>query len=498
MRLAASICLVLALMLGGCGGGGDPEAPPKATSVPRFEPRNSTLVVPIDLSLDDLQAALERKAPRKLWSIDKPNQKCIGGQRIRAFGANVKVTPDIDCRIVGEVTRGAISLSGSGDRLTIALPVHATVAARDVGGILKGKTATASGVVRADVSFALDRNWNASAKVDIAYDWREPPGIEFVGQRIEFASKADAALVKVIDGLERDLQEAVARAQLRPVLNDAWQEGFTVVELSKRNPPAWLRITPSGMGLAGYSVAGRKLTLTVGLLAKTETFVGDRPPNPASIALPPQIAVPRSTGLSFFMPVFADYAELEPPLLKALRKLATKGINIEGVGSVKASFDKVIVYATDNGRLAVGIDAEVEPIGQRTGISFGKTKGRVWLTGLPHTEADSRLVTVTDLRIHGNTDRLSSNLLLQLMSTDAVREQIGGSLTEDFNKDYDKVLGKASRAIAAKQVGRFRLSATIDQVSHEAIQVTGAGLFTPAVVTGRGQISIGPRNGATR
>src|SRR6187402_3131532 len=209
MRLAATICLVLALALGGCGGGEDVEAPPRATSVPQFEPRNSTLVVPIDLSLDDLQAALERKAPRKLWSIDKPNQKCIGGQRVRVFGANVKVTPDIDCRIVGEVTRGAIALSGSGSRLTISLPVHATVAARDVGGILKGKTATASGVVRADVSLALDRNWNASANVEISYDWQEPPGIEFLGQRVSFASKADNALVKVIDGLERDLQEAI-------------------------------------------------------------------------------------------------------------------------------------------------------------------------------------------------------------------------------------------------------------------------------------------------
>src|SRR6188474_672720 len=126
MRLAASIGVVLALTLGGCGSGGDPDAPPKATSVPQFEPRNSTLVVPIDLSLDDLQAALERKAPHKLWSIDKPNQKCIGGQRVRVFGANVKVTPDIDCRIVGEVTRGAISLAGAGNRLTISLPVHAT------------------------------------------------------------------------------------------------------------------------------------------------------------------------------------------------------------------------------------------------------------------------------------------------------------------------------------------------------------------------------------
>jgi hypothetical protein len=493
MRPAASICLVLALVLAGCSGRGDADAPPKATSTPTFEPRNSTLVVPIAMSLDDLQAALERKAPHRLWSIDKPNQKCIGGQRIRAFGANVKVTPDIDCRIVGEVTRGRIALSGSGNRLTIAMPVNATVAARDVGGILKGKTATATAVVRADVSFSLDRNWNASARVEISYDWREPPGIEFLGQRVEFAGKADAALAKVIDELESDLQAEVARAQIRPALNEAWQEGFTVIELSKRNPPAWLRITPSGMGLAGYTVSGRRLTLTVGLLARTETFVGDKPATPTPIALPPQIAVPQGTGLSFFMPVFADYAELEPPLLKALRKLAKKGIRIEGVGSVNARFDKVIVYATENGRLAVGIDAEVEPIGERTGISWGKTKGRVWLTGLPHTQADSRLVTVTDLRVHGDTDRLSSDLLLRLMSTDAVRSEINASLTEDFNKDYNKVLGKASRAIANKQVGRFRLSATIDSVSHEAIQVTGAGLFTPAVVSGRGQITIGAR-----
>jgi hypothetical protein len=79
MRLAASICLIVALVLGGCSGGGDPEAPPRATSVPQFEARNSTLVVPIGLSLDNLQAALERKAPHKLWSIDKRNQKCVSG-----------------------------------------------------------------------------------------------------------------------------------------------------------------------------------------------------------------------------------------------------------------------------------------------------------------------------------------------------------------------------------------------------------------------------------
>jgi hypothetical protein len=493
MRLAASICLLAALVLGGCGAGGAPDAPPKATSVPQFQPRNSTLVVPIELSLDDLQAALERKAPRQLWSIDRRNQKCISGQRVRAFGANIKVTPDIDCRIVGDVTRGPISLSGSGERLRIALPIRATIAARDVGGVLKGETATASGVVHADVSFALDRDWNARAEVDISYDWREPPGIDFLGQRIEFAKKADAALVRIIDGLERDLQEEVSRARLKPVLDDAWRAGFTVIELSKRNPPAWLRITPSGMGLAGYNVSGRTVALTVGLLAKTETFVGDRPEMPTPTALPPQVAVGRGAGLSFFMPVFADYAQLEPPLLKALRKLAKKGIRIDGVGSINAQFDKITIYATGNNRLAIGIDAEVEPIGARTGISFGKSKGRVWLTGVPVSQANSRVVRVTDLQIYGNTDGLATNLLLLLASTDSVREQIASAITEDFSKDYDKVLDKAARAIADKRVGRFRLAATIDSVTHEAVQVTGVGLFTPAVVNGRGQIAIGPR-----
>ena len=168
-------------------------------------------------------------------------------------------------------------------------------------------------------------------------------------------------------------------------------------------------------------------------------------------------------------------------------------IRIDGVGSINARFDKVTIYATGNNRLAIGIDAEVEPIGERTGISFGKTKGRVWLTGVPISQANSRVVRVTDLQIHGNTDGMATNLLLLLASTDSVREQIANAITEDFSKDYDKVLGKAARAIADKQVGRFRLAATIDSVTHEAVQVTGAGLFTPAVVTGRGQISIGAR-----
>ncbi|KRA84407.1 DUF4403 family protein [Altererythrobacter sp. Root672] len=497
MRFTSILILLVALVLGGCNRQDSLPVPPRSTTVPQFESQNSTLVVPIELSLDDLQRALERKTPHTLWTIDKRNKKCVKGQRVKVFGERLKVTPDIDCRIVGQVTRGAVTLSGSGSRLTITMPIKAVVSARDVGGILKGETATASAKVRADVAFALDPNWNASARVNISYDWAEPPGIDFLGQRIEFAKRADKELAGVIAKLEQEVRQEVARANIKPVLTEAWKQGFTNIQLSSRNPPAWMRITPQGMGLAGYRVDGRKVILTVGVEAKTETFVGDEPPAPTPTPLPRQLANVQDVGLNFFMPVVADYAQLEPVVLRELRKLAAKGIKLEGVGSVNAQFNAVTIYATDDGRLAVGIDADVEPIGERTGVSFGKSKGKVWLTGLPISEADSQVVRIKDLQIFGQTDGMATNLLLRLASSESVLERIAGSLEEDFTKDYDKVLGKAQRAVAGRQEGRFLLSAQIDEVHHDTVQVTGAGLFTPVRVNGRGQIKLVPQKGAT-
>ncbi len=308
LRLAALSSIAL-LLLAACRGEQDLPAPPRATTVPEFEARSSTLVVPVALSLDDLQRVLERETPHALWSIDKPGQTCVAGQRVKVFGKRRKVTPDITCRIVGTVTRGAVSLSGSGERLTVALPIRATISARDVGGVLRGETATASATVRADVRPGLDRNWNPSVKVSISYDWKQPPGIDFLGQRIGFADRADARLAGVIAGLERKLQEAVARAQVRPVVARAWEAGL------HQHPPE--QQEPAGVD-AGHADrdgprratrrSGRTLTLTVAVQALTETFVGDEPPAPKPTPLPPQIPPTGETGLSFFMPVMADYA----------------------------------------------------------------------------------------------------------------------------------------------------------------------------------------------
>lgn len=483
-------CALLALLMpAGCRKKPELPIPPRATGEPVTSPSVSTVAVPITISLDNLQQVLERHAPRTLWAIDE-KLTCLSGRQVRVLGRDVKVTPDIACHIQGQVTRGRMAVSGRGQELTIAMPVSATIHARDADGILKGETATGSAVVHARVRLSLDEHWEPRAKVDISYDWSEPPGIDFLGQRIRFAQRADRELVRVIAGLEREVQREVARQNIRSTLQQLWNQGFTVISLNREKPPAWMRITPTGLGFAGYRARGRTLELGIIAQATTETFITDDKPEASRPSpLPERMAQIEQPGLAVNIPVMADYAQLEPVLLHALRRLAAKGIRVEGLGSVNADFRGVTIYATDNGRLAVGIDAAIEPVGERTG-RWARAEGKAWLTGLPVTVADSQIVRVRDLQIYGEADQMAANILIQVLSSDMLKGEIAAALTQNFSKDYAEVIDVARRAIADMREGPLRMQATIDEVRHQAVQVTGAGLFMPVQASGSATVTL--------
>ncbi|WP_114226751.1 MULTISPECIES: DUF4403 family protein [Sphingomonas] len=494
-NLRVGVALVLAVAASSCGkqpAEAPLEAPPRLTTPAVLPQTTSAFTVPIQLPTAVLRAALERSAPRQLWSIDERRPKCVPAQRLKLFGRRLKVTPDLSCRIVGQVTRGAISIAGQGERLTISLPVFARISARDVGGVLKGETATGSAVVRAAVRLALGADWRPRATVALSYDWREPPGIDFLGQRIKFVGRADRELAKVIGGLERDLQREIAKAPVKPLVAQAWREGFTVIELNRDKPPAYMRITPKTLGLASYAVDSRSVQLLIGGTALTETTVGaERPAPPVLTPLPPASKVaPDSRGLSFTAAVLADPRQLEPVVLRALQKLNAKGIKLDKLGPIEALFDKVTIYPTSNGRLAVGIDVRARRLDPAARMLDMKSQGTVWLTGKPVNDNDSQVVRVEDLAIFGRTDNRLTNLALPLVQRPDIMAAITAALTQDFTKDYDKVLTSARKAIADRPLGKFRLQATIDQVHHGQLVVTGSGLLLPVSARGTARLQL--------
>lgn len=481
---AAAPAALLALLLAGCSGG-KVEPPPRTDTAPPSAQEASVITVPVDMDAAVLTRAIETAIPRELWTIDQHSSRCVKPQRLNILGARLKVTPPISCTIVGSVTRGPIRLRGEGREIVAELPINARISARDIGGVLKGETATGSAMVHARIRLDLGPDWQPRGTVRLHYDWTTPPGIDFLGQRITFAERADEKLQPVLRNLERTLPRELARVDLPEKVGSLWRRSFTSVLLNEHDPPVWMRIAPRRLNYGGYAMRGGGLRLDLGLEAVTETFVGERPPDPAPAPLPPPGEAGGERQLRFFIPVVASYAELEPVVLRALVRRARRPFELPGVGPITARFEKIVAYGTTEGRIALGITLAARPVSG----GMAETRGRIWLTARPVNAENSAVIAFEDLAIAGDTDGVGGNLLIRLGQAPVIAEMIAESLTQNFSGDLDKLLGKIRKAIEEKREGDFVVEARIGAVETGRIAAYGAGLYLPVRATGEAHVT---------
>lgn len=463
------------------------EPPPRVTDRIETPHQLSAIAVPLDVDTAVLSQALEREIPRTLWSIDQQVKECVPPARIKLFKAKLKVTPSLGCTVTGTVTRAPIRLRGRGEDIIADVPIRAEIAARDVGGMLKGETATGSAMVHARIRLTLREDWSVRATVDLAYDWTQAPGIDFLGKRITFTDKADEKLQPIVRDLERELPQEIAKLQIRAKVADAWRQSFTSLALNQQNPPVWMRVTPQKLSYGGYSLSGGKLRLKLGMEALTETFVGPRPADPKPIPLPPLIREAGGERLRFFLPVIADYAQLEPVILKALTKRSQRPFEVPGIGPVTARFEKVTGYGTTGGRIAVGLTLAARRVGDSE-----DTRGVVWITAKPVNAPNSQRVAFEGLRVDGDTNGVSGDLLVQLANSPGVADVVAGALTQNFTNDFRKLLGKVERAIVEKRAGDFVIRADIGQVRTGVLKAGGQGLYLPVWADGAARVQYLP------
>ncbi len=461
--------------------------PPRVNDTVEVSKQASLIAVPIETNVSALTQMLERAIPRTLWTIDRHIDKCVAARRVRLFKRSLKVTPDIGCTVTGTVTRAAIRLRGEGEDIIVDIPIVAHISARDIGGILRGETATGAAMAHARIRLTLREDWTPSATVRLAYDWTTPPGIDFLGQRITFTDKADEKLRPVVRNLERNLPGEIAKLDVRAKVGEAWRQSFTSLQLNRENPPVWMRITPQRLSYGGYSIAGGKLRLRLGMAASTETFVGPRPKDPTPTPLPPLAREASGAQLRFFIPVIADYAQLEPVVLKALAKRSQRPFTLPGIGPVMARFDKITAYGTTGGRIAMGITLTAKPVG-----STEATLGVIWISARPVTRPGSQQVRFADLEVRGNTNGVGGDILVVLANSPALIDSIADALTQNFSRDFQKLLGKVQRAIVEKREGDFVIHAEIGTVTTGELRAAGQGLYLPVWADGAARVEYVP------
>lgn len=488
MRHFGASLLLPALLLTACGREQGVTAPPRATDPVPTPQQNSIIAVPVDADASAVRQAIEEAMPRVLWTINQRSPRCVAPQKVELLGVKLKVTPPISCTIVGQVTRGSVTLRGVGREIIADVPLNAQIAARDVAGVLKGETATGSAMAHARITLDIDQNWTPKGKVRLSYDWTKAPGIDFLGQRITFTDQADAKLQPVIRRLEQTLPRELAKMNLRAQVDRLWRQGFDTLPLNDHNPPVWMRVTPRRLLYNGYAMQGTRLRLDLGMEAMTETFVGNRPAASAPTPLPPPGKGEPSGGLRFFIPVSADYKQLEPVILKALVKRSARPFVLPGIGPVKVRFDKVVAYGTDNGRIAVGLTLA----GQPAEVGVGETHGLIWVTATPVNAPNSPRVRFDNLAVTGDTDGMGGDLLITLGNSPGFGALIADSLTQNFQKDLTELMGKVRRAIAEKREGAFVIRSDLKSTEIGQLKAYGQGLYLPVRATGTAQVSYRP------
>ena len=491
MRKVESIAaaMLLPLVLSACDPAkGGADAPPRATDKAPSPSQTSLIAVPIDADIGTLRHELERAVPRTLWTINRREKACVAPQRVKVFGKKVKVTPAIPCTIVGQVTRGPLRLRGEGDEIVVDVPIHAAISARDVGGVLKGETATGAAMAHARVKIELTSDWKTHGRARISYGWTKAPGIDFLGQRITFTDEADAKLKPVVRDVEREVNREIAKIDIRRQAADIWRQSFTSLELNQKNPPVWMRVTPQRILYGGYRLDGQRIKLNLGIEGVTETFVSARPADPAATPLPRLVREAPKPHLDIRVPVIADYAQLQPVVDRALAKRATRPFVLPELGPMNVTFGKSTIYGAPEGRIAVGVDVEAR-LQSRTGKP---TRGRLWMTAIPRNVAGSAEVRFTDIIITGDTDNVAGDLLVLLGQNPGFAPLIAEALTQNFTRDLTELQGKIRRAVDQRREGAFVIRTDITGFAIGEIKAYGNGLYLPVQMTGGSQIDYRP------
>lgn len=486
---AKSIAALLLLgLFTACDRKTEVETPPHATDKAPSPTQKSLIAVPINASTTSLKTALERAVPKTLWTINQRERACVQPQRVKVFGKKVKVTPPIACTIVGHVTRGPLRLHGEGSEIVVDVPLHATIAARDVGGVLKGETATGAAMAHARVRIELTPDWRMQGKARITYGWTKAPGIDFLGRRITFTDQADAKLKPVVAGVEREVNREIAKIDIRKQAADVWRQSFTSLELNRQNPPVWMRVTPQRILYGGYRIEGERLNLNLGLEAITETFVSGRPADPKPTPLPRLVREVPKPHLDVRVPVIADYAILQPVVDRALSKRSTRPFVLPKLGSMMVKFGNSTIYGAPGGRIAVGVDVEAK-LEMRSGAP---TRGRIWMTAIPANKPGSAEVHFTDLVINGDTDGVGGDLLILLGRSEGFAPLIAAALTQNFTNDLGKLQGKIKRAVNQRREGAFVIRTRVDSFETGEIKAYGNGLYLPVRMVGGASVDYHP------
>lgn len=463
------------------------KGPPKTSEEVGSFSKTSSIVLPISVSLDELQRQANEKIPEQLARIDEGRDGCVPAKWVKVSGIKTKVSPEIDCDLDGAVTRGPVTVGGSGRDLVLSAPVRAQVTVRGRGAIGRHIRETGYGAIDAAVGVNVDLSpdWTPQVALNPGYRWTDRFGITVFGISITFASKIDPKINEQLQNFRSALPGLVSQLRVRERAEEGWRKGFTVIPVSV-SPPLWVRFTPREVSFPGYAIEGRSLNAQIAVSGVTETFIGPKPPEAAPTPLPSLNKDLKPSGFDLFVPVQASYVALAQEAKKALNVGQERIVKVDGVGDVRVTIGDIALHQTTGRKLAIGVKLSAKPP-----QSFLATSGMVWLIGDVAVDNAAKRLSVKSLAVYSQTDNAPVDLLVSLVRVDAFNKAIRDALAYDFSRDYDRVIAESPKMLNRDLGNGARLTGKLASASVEDVRFSPDGVLLGLAAKGDVRIAVG-------
>jgi hypothetical protein len=483
-----------------------PDSRAALSNLPQLPPlqpitRASYVIAPVAVSLSAIGRSLDAAAPRDLSGKNSNPVSSLLSQ------ANIGIT----------VTRGAMSVSGKPNELTVATPLNGVLQitgqiAGVAGGVVGGITGLLDSAVGKDLGKLTNQVLDQKAEVrgqvivhsrpEIAANWRLLPhltsqlslnntAMSVAGLKLDVGNEAKPLIDQTVNQQVAALENRLRNDPfLERTAREQWNKMCRSMPLGGGKtglPELWLEMRPIRAAAAQPQIDARDMTLTIGVQAETRIVpAATKPacPFPDKLELVP----PMDNGkLAVGVPIDLPFTELNK-LLEAQFKGKTfpedgsGPVSVEVLsGSLGASGDRMLISLLVKARE------------RKSWFGFG-AQATIHIWGKPKLDTQTQILRLTDLTLAVESEAAFG--LLGAAARAAV-PYLQKALAEKAVLDLKPFAADAKTKIAAaladfqKDVGQgVRVDTKIDTLRLTGIEFDSKTLRVIAEADGSAKVAI--------
>lgn len=435
--------------------------PPEQAYIP-YESRHSEvsfIAVPFEVSLDEIELKINKDLGTLLYEDNSLDDN--GGDNLM-----LRVTK-----------RSPIQISPANDGYMVKVPIN--IWAKAGWKIEKFGLAVSK---YEDTQFDIDINfltkitvsetWGVQSKTTPAgYQWVSKPFIRIGFFEVPIARIIEKLMDEQLTNVTKTIDKEVSKISFKPQAEMAWRQIHEPVLINDEYQ-LWLKVTPKEWYMKPPKAAGRKIIISMGMKAITETYVGRKPPiiNPAPL---PNLKIVDRLDEKFEVALVNEIA------FDQARKLVLQQLKDQE-------------FAFNNGKQKVRVtDIDLWGLNENLIIAatlVGSLNGKVYLKGEPYYNPVDMTLRLKNI----DYDLDTKNKLLQTadwLAHDQFIKKIEPYLIipikEQINQAKDMITASLSNSQAFDKI---TLKGRLDQLTpHKILVVPG---HLQAIIKAEGRLDI--------